>query len=69
MAYEGLTDAEVLERAARALRKVQEHPVGSAARAIQWGIYESCAAELDRRAVAHALARLAALRQAERGDE
>lgn len=63
MAYEDLTDDQVLKRAAAALRKVQLYPIGSVQRAVQWGIYEGCAAELDRRAVAHALARLAELHE------
>lgn len=63
MAYEGMTDAQVLQRAATALRKVTGYPIGSVERSVQWGIYESCAGELDRRAVAHALARMADLHE------
>jgi hypothetical protein len=58
VAYEDLTDEQVLKRAAVALKKVTGYPVGSLQRAVQWGIYESCAAELDRRALSHALARI-----------
>lgn len=65
VAYESLTDAEVLKRAARALKKVTTYPIGSLQRAVQWGIYESCSAELDRRAIAHVLARI----QQHQGDE
>ena len=58
MAYDDMTDAEVLKRAADALAKVTRHPMGSVQRAIQWGVYNSCAAELERRAYVHALARI-----------
>lgn len=54
--YEGMTDEQVLARAARALRKVPEYPVGSIERAVQWSCYESAKAELDRRMVAHVVA-------------
>lgn len=61
MSYEGLADEEVLKRAAAALRKVPGLPLGSLERAIQWAVYRGCAAELDRRAVAYGMARLAEL--------
>ena len=63
--YQCMSDNEVLKRAAAALRNVQRYPVGSLQRAVQWGIYESCAAELDRRAIAHVRA---AIRQRESGE-
>jgi hypothetical protein len=63
MSYDELSDHEVLTRAAGALKKVTSLPVGSVARAIQWGVYEGYQAELTRRAVAFGLARLAKLHE------
>ena len=54
--YAGMTDEQVLARAAKALRKVPQLPLGSIERAIQWAAFESAKAELDRRMVAHVLA-------------
>lgn len=58
--YADLTDAEVLARAAKALRKVHAAPVGSTVRALQWGVFESAKAELDLRMARHILAGLEA---------
>jgi hypothetical protein len=64
--YEELTDEQVLERATRALKMVQEHPVGSTARSMQWAVYENAKAELDMRFMGHVLRKLRERR--ERGE-
>lgn len=51
MAYEDLTEWELLGKAAAALRRVESLPVGSPLRAIQWAVYDSYKAELDERAL------------------
>lgn len=51
--YAAMTDAQVLARAAGALRKIPDLPVGSVQRGIQWALYESAKAELDRRLFLH----------------
>jgi len=56
--YAAMTDIQVLARAAAALRKVPELPVGSIQRGLQWALYESARAELDRRLFLHVAARL-----------
>lgn len=56
--YAAMTDTQVLARAAAALRKVPEFPVGSVQRGMQWALYESAKAELDRRVFLHVAARL-----------
>lgn len=56
--YANLTDAEVLARAAKALRKVHAAPLNSTERALQWGVFESAKAELDLRMAQHILAGL-----------
>lgn len=53
--YQGLRDEEVLARAAKALRKVNQHPVGSPERSLQWALFESAKAELDMRLARHIL--------------
>jgi hypothetical protein len=56
--YAGMSDEQVLARAARALGKVPALPLGSVERAIQWAVYESAKAELDRRMFLHLAAAL-----------
>ena len=56
--YEGMTDEQVLARAAKALRKASALPAGSTERALQWGVFESAKAELDLRVARHILAAL-----------
>jgi hypothetical protein len=53
--YDGMTDEDVLARAARALRRVDALLPGSVERSIQWSVYDSAKAELDRRFVRHVL--------------
>ena len=45
--FDGLDDAQVLERAKAALRRVQATPLASAERSNQWASYEAAKAELD----------------------
>jgi hypothetical protein len=47
--YASLTDAEVLDRARRALLKAAELAPGSVERELQWACWESAKAELDLR--------------------
>lgn len=56
--YEDMTDEQVLARAAAALTKVSDYPVGSVERSIQWSVYESAKAELDLRMYGHILRKL-----------
>jgi hypothetical protein len=57
--YLGLTDDEVLKRAAKALRKWSTLPIGTIERSIQRAVFDSAMAELDRRAIAHVVASIA----------
>jgi len=63
--FAAMDDEQVLERAATALRKVQEHPVGSAARSMQWAVYEDAKAELDLRLCRHVLRKIRDRKQGE----
>jgi hypothetical protein len=56
--YGGMTDEQVLARAAKALKKVQELPIGGAARSMQWAVYEDAKAELDLRLCRHVLRKI-----------
>jgi hypothetical protein len=56
--YAGMTDEQVLARAAKALRKAATLPTGSIERAIQWAVYDSAKAELDRRLFLHVVAKI-----------
>lgn len=56
--YDGMTDKQLLIRAAEALKKVQQLPIRSAARSKQWAVYEDAKAELDIRMMRHILQRL-----------
>jgi hypothetical protein len=40
-----------LDRARAAFKKATALPVGSVARAVQWGVFDSAMAELDRRLI------------------
>lgn len=55
--YAELTDVQVLQRAAAALKKEAELPPGSIQRAIQGAVFDSHMNELGLRAVRHALSR------------
>lgn len=61
--YEGMTDEQVLARAAGALRKVNALPLGSVQRSIQWAVYDSAKAELDRRMFNMVLAQIRAMNE------
>lgn len=56
--FEGMSDTQVLARAARALRNVQDYPVGSVQRATHWAVYSEAKAELDRRLLDHMVRKL-----------
>lgn len=56
--FEGMTDEQVLARAAKALRRVNRLAMGSTERAIQWAVFEAAKAELDLRMARHILAKL-----------
>lgn len=56
--YEGLTDEQVLARAAAALRKVNASPPGTPQRSMQWAVYEDVKAELDLRLFSHVLRKI-----------
>ena len=49
---EQMTEAELLERAQRAMLRAAALPPGSLQRSVQWGIYDTYADELRRRAIA-----------------
>lgn len=53
--FDGLTDAQVLERAMAALRKVQAAPLDGHERTMQWSVYRAYKAELDMRFYRHVL--------------
>lgn len=56
--FDGLTDEQILKRAAAALRSVTALPLGSAGRAVKWSAYEAAKAELDLRLYAHIMRKL-----------
>lgn len=56
--FDGMTDEQVLARAAEHLQKVQLAEPGSVVRSIQWGLYEQAKAELDVRLYAYIFAKL-----------
>lgn len=62
--YEQMTDAEVLERAKRALLKASSLPPRSTKRGMQMAVFDDAMAELARRALKFALRRIH-----EQGDE
>lgn len=49
---EQMTEAELLDRARRAMLRAAALPVGSLERSVQWAVYDTYAAELRRRAIA-----------------
>lgn len=51
MALQDMTERELLDRGAAALKRVEAAPIGSTARAIAWAAYETVKAELDKRAL------------------
>jgi hypothetical protein len=54
--YAGMTDDQVLDRAAKALRKWSTLPMGTIQRSMQRAVFDSSMGELDRRAIAHVVA-------------
>lgn len=50
---EGMTDEEVLMRATKAFARASELRPGSIQRAIQWGLFDSAMAEMNRRLMQH----------------
>jgi hypothetical protein len=58
--FDGLTDEQVLARCVQALKKVEDYPVGSIQRSIQWAAYDQAKAELDLRFYAHVIRKLRA---------
>jgi len=58
MNLEDMTDDQLLQRAAHALRLVETYPIGSIQRSIQWAVYEDAKAELDNRLLRHVIRRL-----------
>jgi hypothetical protein len=48
---EQMTEDELLERARKALVRAAQLPRGSLERSVQWGVYDTYADELRRRAV------------------
>ena len=62
--FEGLDDAQVLERAKEALTRVHAAPLPSRERSVQWAAYEQAKAELDLRMYQHTLRKI----QEGRGD-
>jgi len=56
--YEDMTDAEVLDRSRDALERAKVAPVGSMERLAAFAAFDSSQAELSRRAMLYALARM-----------
>ena len=56
--YNGMTDAEVLERSRDALERAKVAPVGSMERLAAFAAFDLSQAELSRRAMLYALARI-----------
>ena len=54
----GVSEDELLKRARRAMMRAAALPPGSLGRSVQWGVYDTMMAELNRRAVRWMLSRL-----------
>ena len=53
-----MSEDELLESARQAMGRAASLPVGSLGRSIQWGVFDTLMAELDRRAIRYRLSRL-----------
>lgn len=54
--FDGLSDEEVLAKAAAAFGKVLGYPIGSVQRSVAWAVYDSAAGELEQRLGRHVAA-------------
>ena len=55
---ERMSEDELIERARNAMNRASALPVGSLGRSIQWAVFDTLMAELDRRAVRFVLSKL-----------